>query len=93
MENNTAYFPDAVSTRGSKHLRELTAMVRAGHRSVIFYCVQRKDARNVRPADNIDPVYGKTLRESVKAGVEALAYRACPDTKGISLSSSLPVLL
>ena len=91
VKDDIAYFPDAVTTRGAKHLRELIAMVEAGHRAVIFFCVQRGDAEEVRPADNIDPEYGRTLREAIAKGVEALAYRATPTPEGISLNIRLSV--
>lgn len=93
VEQGRALFPDAVSSRGSKHLRELAAMARQGARAVIFYCVQRCDAAAVSPADAIDPVYGATLREAVSGGVEALAYRATVETRGIRLATALPVVL
>lgn len=93
VEAGTAYFPDAVTTRGAKHLRELTAMVEEGHRAVIFFCVQRGDAEEVRPADAIDPAYGQALRDALSRGVEALAYRAIPSIMEIALSRPLPVLV
>ena len=93
VEAGTAYFPDAVTIRGAKHLRELTAMVEAGHRAVIFFCVQRGDAEEVRPADAIDPAYGQALRDALSRGVEALAYRAIPSIMEIALSRPLPVLV
>jgi sugar fermentation stimulation protein A len=92
VENGTALFPDAVSSRGAKHLRELAAMVRQGHRAVIFFCVQRRDAQRVAPADAIDPVYGRTLREVLAQGVEVLAYRAQVAPEGITLAVPLPVV-
>lgn len=67
-------FPDAVSDRGTKHLRELMQMVREGHRAVLLFCVQHTGIEWVEPADAIDPLYGKTLREAIAAGVEVLAY-------------------
>lgn len=93
VEEEVAYFPDAVSVRGSRHLRELAEVVSQGGRGVIFFCVQRGDAREVRPADAIDRVYGSTLRAALRAGVEALAYRAGVSTEGISLEKALPVCL
>jgi sugar fermentation stimulation protein A len=87
-----AMFPDAVSTRGAKHLRELAAMVAAGHRAVIFFCVQRGDIHTVRPADEIDPAYGQALRTALASGVEALAYAATVTPEGIALSRPLPVV-
>jgi len=69
-------FPDAVSERGTKHLRELMHVVREGHRAVLLFCVQHTGIEWVEPADAIDPLYGKTLREAVAAGVEVIAYGA-----------------
>lgn len=86
------YFPDAVSVRASKHLRELMAMVAQGHRAVIFFCVQRGDVERVRPADEIDTLYGKTLREALAAGVEALAYRARVTPEAVELEKALPLV-
>ena len=91
VENEIAYFPDAVSKRGSKHLRELEGVVKKGKRGVIVYCVQRKDAKAVSPADHIDTEYGITLRNAVAAGVEAIAYQADITLKNIVISNSLPV--
>lgn len=68
------YFPDAVSARGSKHLRELMLMVQQGHRAVLLFCVQHTGIKQVSPADHIDPIYGATLRAAMAAGVEVLAY-------------------
>jgi len=86
------FFPDAVSTRASKHLRELMAMVAKGQRAVIFFCVQRGDVTRVRPADEVDPVYGETLRQAIAAGVEALAYRARVTPGEVVLEKGLPVI-
>jgi len=69
-------FPDAVSERASRHLKELIDVVRSGQRAVLLYCVQHTGINEVRPADDIDPVYGKTLRKALGVGVEVLAYRA-----------------
>ncbi len=91
-ECGVAYFPDAVTTRGSKHLRELTEMVRAGHRAVIFFCIQREDVDSLQSADDIDPVYGETLRSALSVGVEAYAYAATLNTGEIVLSRSVPVV-
>ena len=86
------YFPDAVSSRASKHLRELMGMVDRRQRAVIFFCVQRGDVERVRPADEIDPTYGKTLRQALDAGVEAMAYRAGVTPGEIVLEKALPVI-
>ncbi len=91
-DDGYGYFPDAVSARASKHLRELMTVVAQGGRAVIFFCVQRGDVQRVRPADEIDPLYGKTLREALAAGVEALAYRARVTPEEIVLATPLPVI-
>lgn len=91
-EQGYGFFPDAVSTRASKHLRELMSMVEKGQRAVIFFCVQREDVSRVRPADEIDAVYGETLRQAIAAGVEALAYRARVTPGEVVLEKALPVI-
>ena len=88
-----ALFPDAVTERGRKHLRELSIRVAVGDRAVMLYVVQRADAREFGPADDIDPAYGAALREAVAAGVETLCYRADVSTERIRLAQSLPVIL
>jgi len=75
-KEGVALFPDCVSERGAKHLRELMRLKASGMRPVQLYCVQRGDVNEVRPADAIDAEYGRTLREAIDAGVEVLAYRA-----------------
>jgi len=94
MENKgQGLFPDAVSERGTKHLRELMQMKREGHRAVLFYCVQHTGIEWVAPADAIDPLYGKTLREAITAGVEVIAYKAeiNPTINSIKLVQKIPV--
>ena len=87
-----ALFPDCVSDRGARHLRELARLRGQGLRPVQVYCVQREDVREVRPADAIDPVYGRTLREAIAAGVEVLAYRAKVTAREIRLAERIPVV-
>ena len=90
---DTAIFPDAVSARGTKHLRELMGVVAAGGRGVLCFCVQRGDVTAVRPADEIDAVYGETLREAATRGVEIIAYGADVAPRDIRLRRPLPVVL
>jgi sugar fermentation stimulation protein A len=93
VQAGIALFPDAVSTRGTRHLRELMGTLRGGaHRAVLCFCVQRADVREVRPADAIDPDYGQTLREAVHAGVEVIAYRAKLDPRAVVLNERIPVV-
>ena len=91
VEGGVGYFPDAVTARGAKHLRELAAMVAAGHRAVLVFCVQRGDVAEVRPADRIDPAYGRALRDALAAGVEVLALGATVTPQAIALTRRLAV--
>jgi sugar fermentation stimulation protein A len=93
VEEGRALFPDAVSTRGQKHLRELMEVVRQGHRGVNLFVVQRADGESVSPADAIDPAYGALLREASRAGVELLAYRAVVTLTEVRLERRLEVRL
>ncbi len=91
-ENGIAFFPDAVSTRAAKHLRELEHVVATGGRGVILFCVQRSDTGEVRPADHIDPDYGKALRHALAHGVEAVALAARVAPEGVALETRLEVV-
>ncbi len=90
VEEGCARFPDAVTARGSKHLDELAAVVRAGNRAAMFFLVQRHDADRVGTAGHIDPVYAARLREARGAGVEIIAWRARVTPEGIFLECPLP---
>ncbi len=67
-----AQFPDAVSSRGLKHLRALIDLKASGDRAIIFYLLDRTDARDFAPAAHLDPAYAAGLTEALDAGVEAL---------------------
>ena len=69
-----AEFPDSVTARGAKHLDELADMVDEGHRTVMFYLVQRDDADTFTVAGDIDPTYAEHLAAARKRGVELVAY-------------------
>ena len=86
-------FPDAVTVRGTKHLRELVSMVQNGHRAVLLFCVSRTDATSVEPAEAIDPIYARTLRDARERGVEILAYGTDISTQGIKLAHAVRVML
>ena len=93
VSDGTACFPDAVTARGLKHLVELQEQVRRGHRAVMFYLVQRMDAIAFRPADHIDPAYGRELRKALQNRVEILVYDVMLNLKGIRLNHPLPYLM
>ena len=93
VDGDVGYFPDAVSERGQRHLQALSAEVAAGHRAVMVFCVQRADVREVRPADHIDPVYGRRLRAAIADGVELMAFGADVSPDEIVLRRRLSVRL
>lgn len=74
--NGIGLFPDAVTTRGHKHLQELMEVKALGARALLFFCVQHTGIDLVRPADDIDAEYGRLLRQAQNSGVEILAYAA-----------------
>lgn len=88
-----AIFPDAVSERASKHVRELMQVVQEGKRAVLCFCVQREDALAVRPAWEIDPHYAALLDQAQKLGVEVIAYKAKVTTEAIQIETPIPVLV
>jgi len=91
--DGAAAFPDAVSERATKHLKELMRLKRKGHRAAIVFVVQRGDCDHFRPADEIDPEYGRWLRRAVKAGVEALPYVAKVTPRGIMITDRIETKL
>lgn len=84
------FFPDSISARGSKHLRELIEMKKLGHRAVLFFCVQHTGIQQVQAAAHIDSEYAETLNIAVKEGVEVIAYRANLSDKEIVLTEQIP---
>ena len=93
VKEGVACFPDAVTSRGLKHLVELSSLVSKGFRCVIFYVIQRMDAKLFQPADHIDPAYGRELRKVLKHGVEILVYDTWIDLKTIKLNRKIPYRL
>ena len=73
-QGRVALFPDTVTTRGQKHLRELIALIPAA-KPVMLYFINRGDCDTFAPGDRYDPKYGNLLREAIAAGVEILPYR------------------
>lgn len=84
-----AQFPDSVTTRGAKHLRELTQMVQDGHRAVMVYLVQRTDCSHFRPAAHIDPIYAHELKAAVGEGVEVLCYQCSLSPSAIEVTGPM----
>ncbi len=93
VQDGVALFPDAVTSRGTKHLNELIELKRKEHRAVSFFLIQRSDGNSFSPANIIDPAYGSALRQAYRAGVEILAYRAKVTPKEITIDRRLDVKL
>ena len=92
-EDNFCLFPDAVSSRGKKHLEELIDEVKEGNRAVMFYLVNREDCKKFRPAWEIDSDYANTLITAQKAGVELLVYQTNLNPKSININRKLEIYL
>lgn len=92
-DSAVAAFPDAVTQRGAKHLRELAALARQGVRAVQLYCVNLTGIEAVRPAEEIDAAYAAALRAAVADGVEVLAYGTRIDGEKVYIDRALPVML
>ena len=92
-ENEQGYFPDAVTERGQKHLRELMSVAAEGQRAVIFFAVLHSAITRFSPARHIDEKYAQLLSEAQQRGVEILAYKAEISAEGMALKKSLPVTL
>lgn len=92
-DSAVAAFPDAVTQRGAKHLRELASLARQGIRAVQLYCVNLSAVEAVRPADEIDWAYSDALRAAVAEGVEVLAFGVHLDAEQVYIDRRLEVLL
>lgn len=90
-EGTTALFPDAVTTRGQKHLQELTEMVEQGHKASMLYVVNRNDCKDFSIAEEIDPEYATLLKKAAKAGVQVLAYSCKLNDEEIVIDKKLEV--
>jgi sugar fermentation stimulation protein A len=86
-----AEFPDCVTARGVKHLRELAGMVAEGHRAVMVFLIQRPDAKRFRLARDLDPGYWEAFKTAAAAGVEAMAFRCRMSLEEIALDAPVPI--
>src|SRR5262245_2755154 len=91
--DGAAVFPDAVSERATRHLKELMRLKRKGYRAAVVFVIQRGDCEYFRPADEIDAEYGRWLRRAAKAGVEVLPYLAKVTPKEILLTKKIEAKL
>ena len=92
-ENDSGYFPDAVTERGQKHLRELMSVAAAGDRAVILFAVLHSAIDRFSPAHHIDARYAQLLIEAQTKGVEILVYKAELSAHGMTLKEPLPITL
>lgn len=93
VRDGRACFPDAPTSRGTRHLEELAVARRKGCRAVVLFVVQRPDAGAFSPNDSTDPAFGRALREAVAAGVEAYAYTCRVTPRRVTLGRRIPVEL
>lgn len=89
QQDKLGAFPDAVTTRGQKHLRELIAMKQAGYRAVLFFAVLHTGIEKVTVAHHIDRDYSLLLKQAEEAGVEVLCYQAQINPSEISLTTPI----
>lgn len=92
-EGDYGMFPDAVTTRGQKHLETLIKVKESGHHAAMLYIVQRIDVNAFKPAHHIDPEYGKKLLKAVEAGVEVYAYQILVTPEALTPLKMLPIQL
>ncbi len=92
VEEEVALFPDAVTARGARHVRELAAHVRSGaYRAAVLFVAQRADVERVVAARAIDPAFAEALEEARAAGVQVFARRCRVSLEGIALGAPVPV--
>ncbi|CCG88196.1 DNA/RNA nuclease SfsA [Erwinia piriflorinigrans] len=89
LQQGKGYFPDAVTTRGQKHLRELIHIAESGQRAVLFFAVLHSGIDDVSPARHIDVRYAELLEQAREKGVEVLCYKAQLSPQGIMLQGAL----
>lgn len=91
VEDDVAAFPDAVSVRAQKHVREMEDIAAAGERAAFFFCIQRPDGQCFAPAGYIDPVYASQFLTAVSHGIECHAHRVLAEPGGIEIGVELPL--
>lgn len=93
VQDGVALFPDALTTRGARHLEELIHVRQNGDRASVVFVIQREDAGLFAPNSGTDPVFAETLRRAVESGVEAYAYRCRILPSRISIDRRVDVIV
>ncbi|MGR5118663.1 DNA/RNA nuclease SfsA [Vibrio astriarenae] len=88
-QNGQGYFPDAVTTRGQKHLRELIEVANSGQRAVLLFTILHSGIEKVSAAHHIDAKYDHLLKQAQAAGVEVLCYKAQLSPQTIQLQKAI----
>lgn len=91
--NKRALFPDSVSVRGQKHLKDLMRIKESGDRAIMLYIVNRMDVTAFSPASDIDPIYANLLKEAINKGIEVLVYQTKLTEDEIIVSTKIPLIL
>lgn len=92
-EGNFALFPDAITTRGKKHLETLIRVKKSGMRAIMLYIVQRCDVDTFSTAKEIDPEYAKTLKKAFDSGIEIFVFQAKVTATSIIITKRIPIKL
>jgi sugar fermentation stimulation protein A len=93
VERGRALFPDAPTSRGTRHLRELACHARSGGQALLAFVVQRPDVVAVSPHTVIDPEFAAALADARRAGVQLLGFASRVDTRGAAIVRGIPVVL
>ena len=84
-----AEFPDAITSRGLKHINELIKASKMGYKIFLIYLIQRSDCKSFKIAGDIDQEYSKSLSKAVKKKLNILCYDCKFSTKGIKLNHKI----
>ena len=94
LENDgVCAFPDAPTTRGARHLQELTSLAQEGFGAYVLFVIQMADVKHLHPNDATDPAFGQALRAAAKAGVQILAYDCAVTADSMTIRAPIPVHL
>ena len=88
-EKKIAEFPDAITSRGSKHIEELLEANKKGYKIYLFFVIQRNDCNKFKLAKDIDPEYCELLLKAVKKNLKILCYDCKFSPKGIELNREI----